>query len=96
MQRRKTALAAAVLIAFGLGAGPLHVGTARADACMPGDKIDGSTAAQATQKIEAGDYGIPSRLRKGCDNYWHADAYKGGALVHVVLSPEGQLLTEGD
>jgi hypothetical protein len=96
MHRRKTALAAAGLIAFGLGAGPFHVGSARADGCMPGDKIDSSTAAQATQKIEAGGYSKLSRLRKGCDNYWHADAYKGGALVHVVLSPEGQLLTEDD
>jgi hypothetical protein len=94
MSRTTIALATAALIA--LGAGSLYANAALADGCMPGDKIDGSNSTQATQKITAGGYSNPSRLRKGCDNYWHADAYKDGALVHVVLSPEGRLLTEGD
>jgi hypothetical protein len=35
-------------------------------------------------------------LRKGCDNYWHADALKDGNIVHVVVTPQGELLTEDD
>ncbi len=79
------ALAAVVMLA----AGPAWAG------CSPGDKIDGSTADQARHKIEAAGYTQVSDLKKGCDNYWHAIAMKDGASVGVVVSPTGEVMTEG-
>ena len=70
-------------------AGPAWAG------CMAGDRIDGSTADQAKRKIEAAGYVQVQGLYKGCDNYWHGQAMKDGAPVNVVLSPQGQVLTEG-
>jgi hypothetical protein len=63
--------------------------------CMPGERIDGTTADQAKRKIEAAGYADVHDLSKGCDNYWHGQAMKDGAAVNVVLSPQGQVLTEG-
>jgi hypothetical protein len=63
--------------------------------CSPGDRIDGSTAAQAKQQIEAAGYEQVRVLKKGCDNYWHGTARKDGAAVNVVLSPDGQVVVEG-
>ncbi len=79
------ALAAAIVIA----AGPAWA------ACSPGDKIDDTTADQAKQKIEAAGYDQVTGLKKGCDNYWHAIAIKDGASVGVVVSPTGEVMTEG-
>jgi peptidase YpeB-like protein len=64
--------------------------------CAPEDKIDASTMAQAKQKLEAAGYTQIHDLRKGCDNYWHAEAMKGGQTAFVALSPQGQALPEGD
>lgn len=64
--------------------------------CAPEDKIDGSTLPQAKKKMEAAGYTMVQDLRKGCDNYWHATAMKGGSQVFVVLSPAGQVMQEGD
>ncbi len=64
--------------------------------CAPEDKIDRSTLPQARQKIEAAGYTQVKNLLKGCDNYWHGVAMKGGQEVHVVLSPQGQVMQEGD
>ena len=72
-----------------MAAGPAWAG------CSPGDKIDGSTAAQAKQEIEAAGYEQVRVLKKGCDNYWHGTARKDGAAVNVVLSPDGQVVVEG-
>jgi hypothetical protein len=72
-----------------LAAGPAWAG------CSAGDRIDGSTADQAKHKIEAAGYSNVTGLQKGCDNYWHAVAMKGGASVGVVLSPAGEVMTEG-
>jgi hypothetical protein len=63
--------------------------------CSSGDRIDGSTAAEAKQQIEAAGYEQVRVLKKGCDNYWHGTARKDGAAVNVVLSPQGEVVIEG-
>jgi hypothetical protein len=72
------------------------VGIAAYAACLPGDRVDGSTAAQAKERMQAAGYSNVRDLKKGCDNYWHGIAVKNGADVHVVLAPQGQVMTEGD
>lgn len=79
----------ALTAVMALAAGPAWAG------CSAGDRIDGSTADQAKHKIEAAGYSNVSGLQKGCDNYWHAVAMKDGASVGVVLSPKGEVMTEG-
>jgi Peptidase propeptide and YPEB domain len=64
--------------------------------CDPSDHIDGSTAAMAKQKFEAAGYSQLHDFAKGCDNYWHAQGMKNGNPVNVVLSPQGDVMTEGD
>jgi hypothetical protein len=64
--------------------------------CGPGEKIDGSTVADARKKMEAAGYRKVSGLKKGCDNSWHGTAEKDGNMVHVVLNPQGLVLPEGD
>ena len=71
------------------------VGVAHAE-CAPGEKIDSSTADQARKKIEAAGFREVRDLKKSCDNYWHGRAMKDGAPVRIVLSPRGQVQTEGD
>ena len=80
---------AAVLFAGAMAVGTHSVG-ARADSCLPTDVIDGSTAAQAAQKIQAAGFAQPQDLKKGCDNYWYAHAMQNGAPVDVVLPPGGE------
>jgi hypothetical protein len=70
-------------------------GTARA-ACEAGERIDKSTVADARKAIQAAGYQQVRDLRKGCDNYWHGIATKDGATVNVVVSPKGEVMTEGD
>jgi hypothetical protein len=64
--------------------------------CAPTDKIDSSTWQQAKKKMQAAGYADVHDLKKGCDNYWHGKALKGGQAVRVVLSPQGQVMEEGD
>ena len=64
--------------------------------CDPGDRVDGSTAAMAKQKFQAAGYIQLHDFAKGCDNYWHAVGMKGDTQVNVVLSPQGDVMTEGD
>ncbi len=64
--------------------------------CEPGDHIDASTIATARQKFESAGYGQLHDFMKGCDNYWHAHGMKNGSPVNVVLSPKGDVMTEGD
>jgi hypothetical protein len=80
---------AAVLFAGAMAAGPLSTG-ARADACLATDVIDGSTADQAAQKMQAAGFTQPQDLKKGCDNYWYARALQNGTPVDVVLPPGGE------
>ncbi|MGH6887524.1 MAG: hypothetical protein ACREGK_15775, partial [Geminicoccales bacterium] len=65
-------------------------------ACSPNDRNDDSTATDARRQMEAAGYEQVRDLRKGCDNYWHGSARKDGAAVNVVLSPEGEVMIEGD
>jgi hypothetical protein len=58
--------------------------------------IDNSTAADARKKIEAAGYTQVRDLRKSLDNFWHGDARKDGSEVHVVLAPDGKVVTEAD
>jgi hypothetical protein len=87
MQWKNFAVAATLL---------LWLSGAASAGCMPGDKIDKTTAADAKKKIAAAGYTKVSDLTKGCDNFWHGKAMKAGAAVNIVLSPEGQVMTEGD
>ena len=64
--------------------------------CDPGDHLDNSTIATARQKFEAAGYNQLHDFMKGCDNYWHASGMKNGKPVNVVLSPQGDVMTEGD
>lgn len=64
--------------------------------CAPGDKIDGSTAAQAKQKLEAAGYANVTGLNKGCDNVWHAQATASGKPVNVMVAPDGSVNQETD
>ena len=63
--------------------------------CLPGDKIDGSTAEQAKAKFAAAGYSDVKIIRKGCDNFWHASGVYGGVPSFMVLSPDGKVLPEG-
>jgi hypothetical protein len=85
------ALAALPIAPVAQTAGGAHVGN-----CESGDKIDGSTIADARKKIEQAGYKKVSGLRKGCDNSWHGKAEKDGAEVRIVLNPQGLVLLEGD
>jgi hypothetical protein len=63
-------------------------------ACGPEHKIDGTTADYARKKIEAAGFQQIHDLTKGCDNYWHGMAKKGGQDVYVVLTPQGEVMIE--
>ena len=88
MYRTSIAIAA-VLLAGGIAAGSLPSG-AKADACLPTDIIDGSTADQAVRKMQAAGFVQPHDLKKGCDNFWYAHADQNGMPVDVVLPPGGE------
>ncbi|MGE0117804.1 MAG: PepSY domain-containing protein [Dongiaceae bacterium] len=77
-------------LALGMAAGPAWA------ACAPTDRIDGSTADDARRQITAAGYEQVRDLRKGCDNYWHGQAMRDGVPVNVVLSPQGEVMTEGN
>ncbi len=65
-------------------------------ACAPTDKINATTAQDATRAMEKAGYTQVKILAKGCDNAWHASAMLNGQPVFVVWNREGQVLTEGD
>jgi hypothetical protein len=65
-------------------------------ACTAGAKIDKSTADDAKRKMQKAGYSRIHDLKKGCDNYWHGIAVKDGNETHVVLSPQGTVMPEGD
>ena len=62
--------------------------------CAAGEKIDGSTAEQARQKLEAAGYTDIAGLNKGCDNVWHAQARSSGNPVNVMVAPDGSVNQE--
>ena len=65
-------------------------------ACASTDKINATTAQDATRAMEKAGYTQVKILAKGCDNAWHASAMLNGQPVFVVWNREGQVVTEGD
>lgn len=95
MQAKKTI---AFVFAAAIGLVAVSIGTAggaRA-ACEAGEKIDKTTVADARKAIETAGYRQVRDLRKGCDNFWHGTAAKDGNRVNVVVSPRGEVITEGE
>ena len=86
------ALAIAALAAFPAAgiSGAAHA------ACEAGDRIDGSTAGWAAGKAKEAGYTGVSMQRKGCDNFWHGVGTKDGQTARFVVSPDGQVMPEGD
>jgi hypothetical protein len=64
--------------------------------CWAGHVIDGSTAEDARRAMTAAGYQQIHDLRKGCDNFWHGQAMKNGTPVRIVMSPDGEVMLEGD
>ncbi len=91
----KTAMFAAVA-AIALAVAPHGAVRPAYAACDKGDVIDRSTANDAKKKFEAAGYTQLRDFKKGCDNYWHAIGNKGGVTVRVVVSPQGEVITEKD
>jgi hypothetical protein len=66
-------------------------------ACEAGDRIDGTTVADARKKIEAAGYRQVRDLVKGCDNFWHASAVsKDGTPGNVLVTPQGEVWPDGN
>ena len=80
----------ALALTFSLG-----VSATAAAGCGPDDVIDDTTADSTSQRLEEAGYEDVSNLRKGCDNFWHAEAKKDGETVFVVVTPEGEIREEG-
>jgi hypothetical protein len=64
--------------------------------CHFGEVIDGTTADDAKQKIEAAGYTNVIGLKKSCDNYWHGQAMVSGTLTRVSVTPDGRVRLEND
>jgi hypothetical protein len=94
--RKTHMLAAATALALLCLAPMPHIIRSAHAECQTGDRIDGSRASDAQKKIEAAGYAKVNGLKKSCDNFWHGKAEKDGREVRVVLSPQGQILPEGD
>lgn len=101
----RTASLGMILTLAAIGQGAVLASVARAQAttplvlasCEAGAKIDGTTAAQAKQRIEAAGYTKVTDLNKGCDNVWHGTATdKDGNAGNVMVTPQGQVLPEGN
>jgi len=90
LSKKTTAFVFAAIVAGSVGAS----GSARA-ACDAGDRIDRTTVADARKAIEAAGYSQVRDLKKGCDNFWHGTATKDGNPAYVVVSPKGEVMTEG-
>ncbi len=96
MKSKTIFLAAAALVIGGASVELRTVNVAHASGCEAGDKIDGSTAAQSKAKIERAGFRQVRNLQKSCDNFWHAIAVKDGSETRVVLTPQGQVMPEGN
>ena len=94
-QRMGAALALASALAFLPILGTFTASPAYA-ACLPGERLDGTTANDAARRMASAGYPGVIDLRKGCDNYWHGIANRNGAQVRVNLSPTGAVIQEGD
>jgi hypothetical protein len=92
----KSLVLAAAVAAFAVVTGPQHplsLGVAWAG-CEAGERVDSSTAADATRKLQAQGYRNARDLKKGCDNFWYGYATKDGQEQHVSVSPSGEILQQ--
>ena len=89
-----TLLAAGVLVAPAMMA-PKTL-TAAYAICLPGERIDGTTAEMATRQAQSAGYGNVRMEHKGCDNVWHGFATKDGMSTRVAVAPGGQVMPESD
>jgi len=62
----------------------------------PGERVDGSTAADAQRKAQKAGYAKVTGLRKGCDSVWHGKAMKDGVEVSIMIPPSGEVARETD
>jgi hypothetical protein len=75
---------------------PSFASEAQTSGCAAGDKIDKSSADMAKKAMTKAGYLQIHDLKKGCDNFWHGQATKDGQAVYILLSPQGQVGTEGN
>ena len=87
---------AAALFVLAAATGSEVASVARASGCEVGDRIDGSTADAARKKIERAGFQQIRDIKKSCDNFWNVMAVKDGLESHVVLTPQGQVMREGN
>lgn len=99
MKLRLDLLLAAVLIAtagsemVAPDAFSAQQGLEQEQACRS-DDAEGTSRTEATERILAYGYSEISQLSRGCDNTWHALAFAEGDPVNVLVTPQGDVLTE--
>jgi hypothetical protein len=96
MSPKSLPIIAAVLFVSAMSFAPAIMRTAQASECSPSDRIDASSADSAKKKMEKAGFLQVHDLKKGCDNFWHGQGAKDGAETRIVLSPQGDVLTEGN
>jgi hypothetical protein len=96
MSSKAFAVLAASLFLSALSFTPPFASGAQASGCDAGAKIDRSSADSAKKAMTKAGYLQIHDLKKGCDNFWHGQAIKDGQAVRIVLSPKGQVDTEGN
>ena len=64
--------------------------------CQFGERLDGSTAADARKRLESAGFTDVRIGKKGCDNVWHATAARNGSFLNLALTPQGQIFHESD
>jgi len=84
-----------LLIAFNPASKTALIQQAQA-ACDPGTVLDKTTVDQIRDKLIKAGYKNPLHLRKGCDNAWHGTAIKDGQQINVAVTPDGNIVQEGD
>jgi hypothetical protein len=63
--------------------------------CHFGERIDGSTADDASAHLRSAGYTNVTGLKKSCDNNWHGHATLNGVGTNVMVTPDGQVIQEG-
>lgn len=63
--------------------------------CHFGERIDGTTADDARQRLQAAGYTSIGGLKKSCDNNWHGHAVINGVGANVMVTPDGRVVQEG-
>lgn len=58
------------------------------------DNTQGASRLEATERILAYGYSEIGELSRGCDNVWRALAFAEGDPVNVLVTPQGDVLTE--